>query len=51
MVIASIETNQDYKNALKRVDELWASKPNTPEGNELDALVTIIEEYEMGIVQ
>jgi len=35
---------------LLRVDELWESEPNTPDGDELDALVTIIEAYELSLI-
>ena len=31
---------------LKRIDELWGAKPNTPRGDELDVLMLIVEKYE-----
>ena len=46
MDIKPIKTNRDYKTALKRVDELFNSKPNTPLGDELDILITLVEAYE-----
>ena len=46
MNIKPIKTNRDYKTALKRVDELFNSKPNTPLGDELDILITLVEAYE-----
>ncbi|MGZ5243176.1 MAG: helix-turn-helix domain-containing protein [Bacteroidia bacterium] len=48
MNIRPIYTNADYKKALKRVEELWGSVRNTPEGDELDILSTLIEKYEEG---
>ena len=51
MVIKSIESKQDLGNVLKRVNELWdIAEPNTREGNELDALVTIVEDYELSLI-
>jgi HTH-type transcriptional regulator / antitoxin HigA len=46
MTIKPIKTKKDYEAALKKVDELFNSKPNTPEGDVLDVLVTLIEAYE-----
>lgn len=46
MEINAIKTDADYKNSLKRVDELWEALPNTEEGDELEVLVTLIEAYE-----
>lgn len=44
--MSNITTEDEYKAALKRIDELFDAKPETPEGNELDLLVTFVEEYE-----
>lgn len=46
MNIKPIYTSADYKKALKRVEELWGAKRNTPEGDELDILSILIEKYE-----
>ena len=46
MNITPIRTKKDYANALKRVDELWNAKPNTPHGDELEILSTLLEAYE-----
>ncbi len=46
MEIKAIKTDADYKNSLKRVDDLWEASPNTKEGDELEVLVTLIEAYE-----
>lgn len=47
MDIRPIKTEQDYKAALCRIEELWGAKKDTPEGDELDLLVTLVESYEM----
>jgi HTH-type transcriptional regulator/antitoxin HigA len=46
MNIAPIKTKAEHKQALVRVEVLWEAEPNTPEGDELDALVTLIEAFE-----
>ncbi len=46
MNIKPIYTKSDYKKALLRVEKLWGAKRNTPEGDELDILTTLIEKYE-----
>ena len=46
MNINPIKTEQDYQSSLKRVELLWGSSKNTPEGDELDILCTLIEAYE-----
>ena len=47
MHIRPIKTEQDYNSALNRIGELWGAKRDTPEGDELDLLVTLVEAYEM----
>ena len=47
MNVKPIKTEEDYNNDLCRVDELWGAKKNTPEGDELDLLATLIESYEI----
>lgn len=46
MDIKSIRSKKDHKAALKRINELWDAKSNTPEGDELDALPILVESYE-----
>ena len=41
-----IRTEADYAAALARVDELMEAEPGTPEGEELDVLVDLVELYE-----
>jgi HTH-type transcriptional regulator/antitoxin HigA len=47
MEIRPIKTEQDYNDSIKRVEELWGAKKDTPQGDELDLLVTLVESYEM----
>ena len=46
MTIKPIKTQKDYKTALKKINELFAAKPNTAEGDVLEVLVTLVEAYE-----
>ena len=41
-----IKTKADYKEALARIEELFAAVPGTPEGDELELLTTLVELYE-----
>ncbi len=44
--IKPIRTEADYKAALARIDELMDVEPGSPEGEELDVLVDLVELYE-----
>lgn len=44
--IKLIKTEEDYKAALKLADELFDAKADTPEGDKLELIVTLIEIYE-----
>lgn len=46
MNIQAIKNEESYDLTLARVDELMNAEPDTPEGDELDVLVTLIEAYE-----
>ena len=46
MPVASINNRDDYHSALKRIDELFEAEHNTPEGDELETLITLVEKYE-----
>lgn len=46
MNIKPIKTKADYRAALKTIESLMTARPNTPEGERLDVLVTLIEAYE-----
>jgi HTH-type transcriptional regulator/antitoxin HigA len=47
MEIRPIKTEQDYNDSIKRIEGLWGAKKETPQGDELDLLVTLVESYEM----
>lgn len=47
MEIRPIKTEQDYMDSIKRIEELWGAKKDTPQGDELDLLVTLVESYEI----
>lgn len=46
MDIKPIKTKRDYERVLNEIGGLMAAKANTPEGDRLDVLVTLVEAYE-----
>ncbi|MCI5122406.1 MAG: transcriptional regulator, partial [Candidatus Electrothrix sp. AUS4] len=46
MNIKPIKTEADYNEALKEAESLMDAAKDTPEGDRLDVLVTLIEAYE-----
>lgn len=46
MDIHPIKTEEDYNNAMSRIDALMDAGPGTEEGDELDILATLVEAYE-----
>jgi HTH-type transcriptional regulator / antitoxin HigA len=46
MNIRPIKTEKDYKNALKRLEEVFDAKIGTPESDEADVIGLLIDEYE-----
>ena len=46
MNIMPIRTEADYNATLARIDTLMNAEFGTPEGDELDVLVTLVEAYE-----
>jgi HTH-type transcriptional regulator/antitoxin HigA len=46
MEIISIQGEEDYRKALKKAGEIWDAEPGTPEADELEALLPLIEDYE-----
>lgn len=46
MYIKPIKSEADYNTALKEIENLFAAKPNTPDGDRLDVLTALVEAYE-----
>jgi len=46
MDIKPIKTERDYEAALAEIEKLMGAEPNTPEGDKLDVLTTLVETYE-----
>lgn len=46
MDIKPIKTDADYQAALKEIESLMMAEADSPEGEKLDVLVTLIEAYE-----
>jgi HTH-type transcriptional regulator/antitoxin HigA len=44
--VRPIRTEADYEKALSEIATLWGAKANTPEGDRLDVLATLIDAYE-----
>ena len=47
MEIKPIKTEKDYEKSIQRIEQLWGAKKNSPAGDELDLLCTIVEAYEI----
>jgi HTH-type transcriptional regulator/antitoxin HigA len=46
MNIKPIKTEKDYKATLREIERLFDAKPNTPKGDKLDILTTLVHCYE-----
>ena len=46
MDIRPIKSGTDYSETLKEIESLMMAEENSPEGDRLDVLVTLIEAYE-----
>jgi len=46
MEIKPIRTEADYEAALKEIEKLVESQPDTPQGDRMEVLVTLVEAYE-----
>ncbi|WP_026349528.1 helix-turn-helix domain-containing protein [Arsukibacterium perlucidum] len=46
MNIRPIRNDADYRAALHEVEQLMLAQPDTPDGEKLDVMVTLIEAYE-----
>ena len=46
MDIKPIKTKADHRRALKEIETLMSARANSPEGERLDVLATLVEAYE-----
>ena len=46
MNIRPVNSDQAYDEAIERIESLWGAKSGTPEGDELDVLLTLVGVYE-----
>lgn len=46
MEIRPVKTKSAYRTALREIESLMTARANTPEGERLDILVTLVEAYE-----
>jgi HTH-type transcriptional regulator/antitoxin HigA len=46
MEIRPIKTERNYQMALNQIEGLMDARPNTPEGDRLDVLVTLVQAWE-----
>lgn len=44
--ITLIKTEADYEKALARIDQIFDAQPDTPNGDELELLTTLVNLYE-----
>ena len=46
MNVKPIKTDKDYRETLKEIEALMLAEADTPEGDRLEVLVTLVEAYE-----
>ena len=46
MEVKPIKTDADYRVALQEIETLMTARPDSPEGEKLDVLATLVEAYE-----
>lgn len=46
MNVKPIKTEPDYRAALREIETLMSARPDSPEGEKLDVLTTLVEAYE-----
>ena len=46
MNIKPIKTEQDYQEAIKRLEDIFDAAPNTAEGDELEVLGVLVDNFE-----
>jgi HTH-type transcriptional regulator/antitoxin HigA len=44
--IAPIQSEPAYEEAITEARRLWGAAPNTEDGNRLDALLVLVDDYE-----
>ena len=44
--MTAIQTAADYQQALARIESIFEATPGTPDFDELDALITLVEAYD-----
>ncbi len=49
MEIRPIKTETDYNKSIQRIEVLWGSVRDTPEGDELDVLCTLVKSLYKGL--
>lgn len=47
--IRPIKTKRDYQDTLAEIERIFDARPNTPEGDRLDVLTTLVEVYEANV--
>ena len=46
MEIHPVKTEADYESALEEIDRLWGSPEGSADGDRLDVLLVLVEDYE-----
>ncbi|MGQ9366814.1 helix-turn-helix domain-containing protein [Azospirillum sp. ST 5-10] len=46
MDVTPIKTDDDFRATLAETERLWDADPDTPDGDRLDVLMTLVEAYE-----
>lgn len=46
MNVHPIRTDEDHAQALEQIERLWGAEAGTPEGDELEVLITLVDAYE-----
>jgi HTH-type transcriptional regulator/antitoxin HigA len=46
MEIRPIRTEADYRTTLREIERLWDAEPDSPEGDQVEVLSTLLEAYE-----
>lgn len=46
MAAFPIRSDSDLTRAFERIDELWGTQPGTPDGDELDIMLQLVEAWE-----